>query len=97
MGHDFWTYTSRWNPQRRTTIGVKLQVLEIHSPEEIDDAAARFRDRPQALIVLPSPMMYYQRMRLAKLAQAHRLPASSMFVAFAEAGGLMGYGPDDSV
>ena len=74
--------------------GVKLQVLEIHSPEEIDDAAARFRDRPQALIVLPSPMMYYQRVRLAKLAQAQRLPASSMFVAFAEAGGLMGYGPE---
>jgi putative tryptophan/tyrosine transport system substrate-binding protein len=74
--------------------GIKLQVLEIHTPQEIDGADSLFRGRPQAMIVLPSPMMYYESPRLAKLAEKQRLPATSMFVAFAEAGGTLAYGPD---
>jgi putative ABC transport system substrate-binding protein len=76
------------------TFGVKLQVVEIRTPEDIDKAARTFRGSPQALIVLPSPMMYYQSARLAQLAERQRVPATSMFVPFAEAGGLLAYGPD---
>jgi len=46
------------------------------------------------MIVLPSPMMYAQSARLAQLAKKHRLPATSMFVPFAEAGGMLVYGPN---
>jgi putative ABC transport system substrate-binding protein len=42
-------------------------------------------------------MLFVQSPRLAKLALKHRLPATSMTpYLFAEAGGLVGYGPDDA-
>jgi putative ABC transport system substrate-binding protein len=74
-------------------LGVKLRVLEIHTPEEINKAPSAFGGRAQAMIALPSPMMWYQSARLAQLAKKHRLPATSMFVPFADAGGLLAYGP----
>ena len=49
-------------------LGVKLQVLEIHTPEDIDKAPSAFGGRAQAMIALPSPMMWYQSARLAQLA-----------------------------
>ena len=39
-------------------------------------------------------MMYGQNEHIAKLAMKHRLPATSMFVPFADAGGLLAYGPN---
>jgi putative tryptophan/tyrosine transport system substrate-binding protein len=74
--------------------GVRLQVLELHKPEDIDRAFSAFRGHPQALIILPSPMMYRQSDQLAKLSVKHRLPATSMARQFAEAGGAISYGPD---
>lgn len=78
------------------SLGVKLQVMEIRTPEEIDRAPSAFRGRPQALIILPSPMVYFESARLAQLAKKVRLPATSMFVPFAEAGGMLAYGPEMS-
>jgi putative ABC transport system substrate-binding protein len=74
------------------SVGVQLQVLEVRKPEDIDRAFSAFRGWPQALIILPSPMMYGQSERLAELALKHRLPATSMFRVFAEAGGAVAYG-----
>jgi putative ABC transport system substrate-binding protein len=76
------------------SFGVKLQVLKIRSPADIDAAPSLFRGRPQALIVLPSPMMYFESARLGRLARSLRLPSVSMFVPFADAGGLFAYGPE---
>lgn len=50
--------------------------------------------RPQALLVLTSPDVFAARAHIAEGAQRHRLPAASIFPAFADAGGLLGYGPD---
>lgn len=75
-------------------LGIKLQVLVIHTPKDIDKAPSAFGGRPQAIIALPSPMIYTQGIRIAKLATKHRLPATSMFVPFADAGGLLAYGPN---
>ena len=75
-------------------LGIKVQVLEIHTPADIDKAPSAFRGHPQALIVLPSPMLYDENVHLAKFAAKHRLPGTSMFVEFADAGGLLAYGPD---
>ena len=76
------------------SLGVKIQVLEIKTPQEIDQAPSAFRGRPQALIVLPSPLMYVESARLAQVAKKSRLPATSMFVPFAEAGGMIAFGPE---
>jgi putative ABC transport system substrate-binding protein len=71
-----------------------LQVHEVRSPQDLDKAFVAFRGRPQALIILPSPMTWTHSARLAALAFKHRLPATSMARTFAEAGGAVTYGPD---
>ena len=74
--------------------GIKLQVLEVHKPEDMDRAFTALRGRPQALIILPSPWIYSHSERLAKLALKYRLPGTSMARLFAEAGGAVAYGPE---
>jgi putative tryptophan/tyrosine transport system substrate-binding protein len=74
--------------------GIKVEGQEVHAPDDIEKAFSAFHGRVQALIVLPSPIMYIHSERLAKLTLKHRLPAPSMARAFAEAGGIIAYGPD---
>jgi ABC-type uncharacterized transport system substrate-binding protein len=52
------------------------------------------RERADAVLVLGSPAFFPHRKRLAQLALRHRLPTSFQRPAYAEAGGLMSYGPD---
>jgi len=73
---------------------VQLHVLEVHNPNEIESAFSALPARTQALIILPSPMIWAQSVRLADLTMKHRLPATSMADLFAEAGGMLSYGPD---
>jgi putative tryptophan/tyrosine transport system substrate-binding protein len=74
--------------------GLKIQVIEVRTPEDIDRAFSAFRGRPQALIILPSPMVFLQSERLARLALKHKLPATSMTRGFPDAGGTVSYGPE---
>mgnify|MGYP001415138756 CR=1 FL=1 len=76
------------------TLRVQLQVLEVHNTIDIEVAFSPLRGRPQALIVLPSPMLWGQSARIAELTLKHRLPATSMAGEFAQAGGMLSYGPD---
>lgn len=74
-------------------LGVRLQLLEVRSPEELDGAfGAAARDRAGALIVLPDPMFLTHRTRIADLAAKSRLPAIYYARDYVEAGGLMAYG-----
>jgi len=93
-----------WDPGPGTThlkavrtvaelLDIKLQVLEVRKPDDIESAFDALRGRPQALIILPSPMIYGQSARLAELALSHRLPATSMDAKFAAEGGALSYGP----
>jgi len=74
--------------------GVKLQVVEIRTSADMNKAPSAFGGHPQAMIVLPAPRTYALSVNLAKLAKKHRLPAISFAVPFADAGGLLVYGPD---
>jgi len=89
-----------WDPSPGTThlqavqatarsLGVQLQIVEVHKPDELETAFSAFRGKCQALIILPSPMAYAESARLAKLATRYRLPATSMAHAFAAAGGTV--------
>jgi putative ABC transport system substrate-binding protein len=78
------------------SLRLQLQVLEVHHPEDIDKAFSELRGRPQALVILPSPMIYTQSERLAKLAVKYRLPATSMAHLLARSGGLLSYGPSQA-
>jgi len=47
---------------------------------------------PDALIVLPSPMLFAEHRRIVELAAKNRLPACIRREKFVDAGGLMSYG-----
>jgi putative ABC transport system substrate-binding protein len=75
------------------TLGVQLQLLGAQGPDDFDRAfSAMRRGRAEALILFPSPMLFYERSRIVDLAAKHRLPAIYHNREAVEAGGLMGYG-----
>jgi putative tryptophan/tyrosine transport system substrate-binding protein len=73
-------------------LAVKLQVLEVRSPNELEGAfAAMLRERAGALLVLPHSLSYVHARRIVDLAAKSRLPAMYPFRESVEAGGLMAY------
>jgi putative ABC transport system substrate-binding protein len=74
--------------------GTQLQWLPVQAPSEVPRAFdALTRGRAEALLVGDDAMLFDQRARLAELAAESRLPAIFPNRGFAEAGGLMAYGP----
>jgi putative ABC transport system substrate-binding protein len=77
------------------TLGVQVQRVPAQSADEFDTALSTMTQaRAGAFLVLPSPLTYVQRARLAEVALKRRLPGMFGFRENAEAGGLMSYGPD---
>ncbi|MGH2362613.1 MAG: ABC transporter substrate-binding protein [bacterium] len=77
------------------SLGIKLQSVEVRSTEELDGAfRAVVGGGADAMIVVPSRMINLNVKRIALFSLERRLPAVSMWRSFAEAGGLMTYGPD---
>jgi putative ABC transport system substrate-binding protein len=76
------------------TLGVRLQPLEARNSSEIDSAlAAITSERAGAVIVLADTVLLDHRTRIADYAIRRRLPTVFGFREFAEAGGLLAYGP----
>jgi len=74
---------------------LQLQVIEVRTPEDLAPAFRKTKGwRAAALMGLASPFFSSQRLRIASLAMEHRLPITVPHRAYAEAGGLMSYGPD---
>ena len=97
-----------WNPDVRgalfdyketetvaRSMGLQLQSAEVTRGEDIDVALAEVaRQRAQALVVqTPNPVILANRSRLASLALQARLPSIYGQREYAEAGGLIAYGP----
>jgi len=76
-------------------LGLSLHVAEVHSADELAPAfAAMSREGADALMVLSDPALMDNLLgRVADLAATHRLPAMYNWKMYAEAGGLMSYGP----
>jgi putative ABC transport system substrate-binding protein len=76
--------------------GMQIQPLVIGGPEEFDGAfSTMIKERAGALVVQPFFVIVpEQRRRITDLATKNRLPAVSDFMEFADAGGLMSYGPN---
>jgi putative tryptophan/tyrosine transport system substrate-binding protein len=75
-------------------LGVQLQFLEVHGPDDLErgfEVAAK--DNVEALLVLTSPLTAGQYGLIAELAAARGLAAIFDRREFAEAGGLLAYGP----
>lgn len=74
---------------------VTLDPIPFRGPGDLDGAISRaVRGGAEALLVLTSPEIYLARERIAESARRHRLPSASIFPAYAEVGGLLGYGPN---
>ena len=78
-----------------TTLGLTLHAVNIAGPSDIEQAfAAMARDRPDALMVLPSHPVIVHRQLVVDLALRHRIPAAYWFREMVNIGGLMSYGVD---
>jgi putative ABC transport system substrate-binding protein len=75
-------------------LGIKLDILEVHKPDDLDNAFDALRGRVQAVVILPSPMLFDQGAQLASLTLKHKLPAISMAQLFVKESGLISYGPE---
>ncbi len=76
-------------------LGVQLESLEVRAPNDFERAfQAATRRRAGALLVLDDFFVFSHRRRIAALAAKSRLPSMYGLTGFAEAGGLMVYGPN---
>lgn len=75
------------------TVGTKLQFVPAAGPDDLERAfGAMSKERPDALIVFPSPMLYGQYSRIVNFAASNRLPAIYAAREGVELGGLASYG-----
>jgi putative ABC transport system substrate-binding protein len=75
-------------------LGVRLEVVEPQGPDQFEEALATIvRKGIGALHVNLDPLFMDNRPRLIQLVMTHRLPATYDVRQFADAGGLMSYGP----
>jgi putative ABC transport system substrate-binding protein len=76
------------------TAGVQLLSYKVRTLAEIEKAFADMpKVRPDALLVLQSPLMTLNSKKIVELALKQRLPGMYPTRQFAEEGGLMAYGP----
>ena len=77
------------------SFGVELRPLDLHDPSGIENGIAAFAKGPNnGLIVTGSPSATLHRNLIITLAARHKLPAIYYERSFADAGGLISYGPD---
>jgi putative tryptophan/tyrosine transport system substrate-binding protein len=77
------------------TLGLQIQTIKATTISEVDAAFGTLvRERADALFVAPDVLFFSRRVQLANLASRERIPAIYAVRDFAEAGGLMSYGPD---
>jgi putative ABC transport system substrate-binding protein len=77
------------------SVRVSLVRVDARKVQEIENAfATMVRERVDALIVVPEPLLNQQAGQIAELAAKHRIPAVYGGRESVEAGGLIGYGPN---
>jgi putative tryptophan/tyrosine transport system substrate-binding protein len=76
-------------------IGVQLQPLAVRGPGDFDDAfQAAMKAGADALYVVSSRQMVSNTQRIVDFAANNRLPLAGGWGAWAQAGGLLSYGPN---
>ena len=73
---------------------LQLHPQQVHHPDELDGAFATMtREGAEACITLADAVLWNHRTRVVALAAQHRLPTMFPEREFADAGGLIAYGP----
>jgi putative tryptophan/tyrosine transport system substrate-binding protein len=77
------------------TLGLEVQPLGVHEPEDFAAAfAAMVRDRPDAILMVTDALTALNRKRVFEFAAQQKLPAIYEYAFLVRDGGLMSYGPD---
>jgi putative ABC transport system substrate-binding protein len=77
------------------SLGLQLQAVEVRRPEDFDGAfQTAVRAGARAVIMVQSAVYAGHRAKLASVALKTRLPTMSGETGYAQAGGLMNYGPN---
>jgi ABC-type uncharacterized transport system substrate-binding protein len=90
------THPAQWRELEAAAriLGVQLHPLEVPHPNELDRIfAVMAQAGAEALITLADPNLWNHRTQVVALTAQHRLPAMFPEREFADAGGLMAYGP----
>jgi ABC-type uncharacterized transport system substrate-binding protein len=75
------------------TLGLQLQLVPAGSPADFVSAFAMMaREHAEAVIVMPSPMLFGEYRRIVSIAANNRLPAMGAAREFVDLGGLMSHG-----
>lgn len=75
------------------SLGIKLQLVPAAGPDDLADAfSAMTKERADAFIVFPSPILFGQYPRIVSLAALNRLPAMYAAREAVALGGLASYG-----
>lgn len=75
------------------TLGIQLQLVPAANPDDLANAFSTItKERAEAFIVFPSPMLFSQYKRIVAFAANNRLPAIYQAREFVDVGGLMSYG-----
>lgn len=76
-------------------LNVRLQYLTVRAPDDFNAAfRAMARDRAEGMIAFPDALMMAHRKEVAEFSAKSRIASISGWSEFAEAGGLMTYGPN---
>jgi putative ABC transport system substrate-binding protein len=74
--------------------GIDVRHVKIQTPADVADALLAISRHGESLLVLEDAMVNVCSTQIAQAALEHRLPTSFGLATFAEAGGLMAYGPN---
>jgi ABC-type uncharacterized transport system substrate-binding protein len=73
---------------------VQLKILEVRSPDDFEKTfITATKDRTRGLVIMPAILFSTNQKRIAELSIKSRMPAIFWSREFAEAGGLLAYGP----
>src|SRR5262245_5820662 len=78
-------------------LGIKLQPFEVRGPNELDGVLATIKAaRPQGLMLISDRFLVTYRASIMQFTVKNRLPGMFPYREFAQDGGLMTYGPDNT-
>ena len=76
-------------------LGLDVRSVEVKDLNELESAFASIsKEPPDALVLIADPFTASQRTRIVEFMAARHIPAIYESGDFADAGGLMSYGPD---
>lgn len=76
------------------TVSIRLEAVDVRDARGLERAFSRLREQADAIVVLNDPVVFRLRTQIVDLAAKSQLPAVYGQRDYADAGGLIAYGPN---